>query len=64
MHHKKEGKNRDGFLMGMDYILSIELLAKCRGMIASGSCAGVWEARKRNQGEYKDFLVFDLGTNK
>jgi len=62
-HHKAAQKNRDGFLMGMDYILSIELLSKCRGMIASGSCAGVWEARNRNQGKYKDVFIFDLGTN-
>ena len=63
VHHKKAGKNRDGFLMGMDYILSIELLSKCRGLVASGSCAGVGEAREQNRGKYKDVFIFDLGTN-
>lgn len=49
--------------MGMDYILSIDLLSKCNSLIASGGCGGLSEAIRQNEGKYKNVYVFDLGVN-
>ncbi len=56
--------DRDGFLLGADYLLSIELLAKCRSFIASGGCTGVYQVRAQNAGKYEHEYVFELGFNK
>ena len=62
-HHARNTDRQDGFSMGMDYILSINLLSKCKSMVASGSCAGVWRAKEEKEGEYAEFYMFDLGKN-
>lgn len=62
MFAKKESK-KDGFLTGVEYVLSIELLARCHSLIASGSCGGVSEAMKLNDGKYENVFVFQLGVN-
>jgi hypothetical protein len=62
-HHRADAKKRDGFTMGVEYILSIYLLAKCNSLVASGGCAGVGVARKENGGRYRSVFIFDLGTN-
>ena len=56
-------EKRNGYLLGVEYILAINLLAKCHSLIASGSCGGVDEAVKENAGKYKNLFVFDLGMN-
>ena len=61
MHSREE--KRDGYLLGIEYILSINLLSKCHSLIASGYCGGVDEALKENQGRYKNVFIFDLGVN-
>ena len=61
MHSREE--KRDGYLLGIEYILSINLLSKCHSLIASGYCGGVDEALKENQGQYKNVFIFDLGVN-
>lgn len=61
--HRREEK-RDGFTMGMEYILSIYLLSRCESIIASGGCGGLYEALKENNGRYRNVYVFDLGVNK
>lgn len=62
-HHKKDANKIDGFHLGVEYLLSIHLLAQCRSLIASGGCAGVREAIKQNGGKYEQVFVFDLGVN-
>ncbi len=49
--------------MGMDYILSIDLLSKCNSLIASGGCGGLSEAFRQNEGRYNNVYVFELGVN-
>ena len=49
--------------MGMDYILSIDLLSKCNSLISSGGCGALSEAIRQNEGKYKNVYVFDLGVN-
>lgn len=61
--HRRQGKVRSGFELGMDYILSIDLLSKCNSLVASGGCGGLSEAVKQNAGKYKNMYVFDLGVN-
>lgn len=61
--YARQKEKRDGFLPGVEYILSIYLLAQCHSLIASGSCGGVDEALKENDGKYKNVYVFDLGIN-
>lgn len=61
--HEKEKVKRDGFLLGVEYILSINLLSKCHSLIASGGCGGVDEALRENGGAYKNIFIFDLGVN-
>lgn len=61
--HREETK-RDGFLLGVEYILSIYLLAQCRSFLASGGCGGVGEALKENDGRYEHTFIFDLGINR
>ena len=61
--HKSAENKRDGFLMGVEYILSIYLLSQCRGLLASGQCAGVSEAIHTNGGKYEHTYIFQLGVN-
>ena len=61
--HLDNKNSRDGFLMGVEYILSIHLLSKCNSLIASGGCGGLGEAMKQNDGCYSHVFVFSLGTN-
>ncbi len=61
--HRKNAEKREGFVLGAEYILAIELLAKCNSFMASGDCTGVGEARNINGGKYKNIFVFDLGRN-
>ena len=61
--HAKETVKRDGFLLGVEYIASIELLSQCHSLIASGGCGGVNEAIRVNDGAYKNIIIFDLGVN-
>jgi hypothetical protein len=62
-HHREDKEKSDGFTMGIEYILSIYLLSKCNSLVASGGCAGVGEAIKENENQYKSIFVFDLGIN-
>jgi hypothetical protein len=62
-HHRADEGKSDGFTMGVEYILSINLLAKCNSLVASGGCAGVGEALKENGDRYQSVFIFDLGTN-
>lgn len=61
--HRRQDNKRNGFDMGMDYILSIDLLSKCNSLIASGECGGLSEALRQNEGKYKNTYVFELGIN-
>lgn len=61
--HLQEKNRQNGFDLGMDYILSIALLAKCSSLIASGGCAGLGEAQNENGGRYHSVYVFNLGMN-
>lgn len=56
-------EKRDGFLPGVEYILSIHLLSQCNSLLASGHCGGVDEALQENDGKYENVYVFDLGVN-
>jgi hypothetical protein len=60
-HHLKDKERSDGFTMGVEYVLSINLLSKCNSLLASGGCAGVGEALKENGNKYKSTFVFELG---
>jgi hypothetical protein len=60
-HHREDKNRSDGFTMGVEYILSINLLSRCNSLVASGGCAGVGEALKENDNKYKSVFVFDLG---
>jgi hypothetical protein len=62
-HHRADENRSDGFTMGVEYILSIDLLSRCNSLLASGGCAGVGEAIKENGNKYKSIFVFDLGKN-
>ena len=62
-HHKEHTGEKSGFLLGVEYILSVTLLSECRGLLASGSCAGLGQALRQNNGRYEYTYVFDLGTN-
>ena len=48
--HEKEIDKRSGFDLGMEYILSINLLSKCNSLIENG-------------GRYQNVYIFDLGKN-
>lgn len=61
--HRDTKNKREGFLLGVEYILSITLLSRCNSLLASGGCAGVSEAIKMNEGKYHNKYVFDLGKN-
>lgn len=61
--HRRQEVKRKGFDMGMDYILSIDLLSKCNSLIASGGCGGLSEAIRQNEGRYNNMYVFELGVN-
>lgn len=61
--HARQGKKRDVFLPGVEYILSIHLLSQCNSLLASGYCGGVDEALQENVGKYENVYVFDLGVN-
>ena len=61
--HRNSTHKREGFLLGVEYILSITLLSKCNSLLASGGCAGVSEAIKMNNGKYEKKFIFDLGKN-
>ena len=61
--HEKEIDKRSGFDLGMEYILSINLLSKCNSLIASGGCSGLEEALKENGGRSQNVYIFDLGKN-
>lgn len=61
--HKRQQTKRSGFDIGMDYILSIDLLSKCNSLIASGGCGGLSEAVRQNGSRYNNVYVFDLGVN-
>lgn len=50
--HEREQEKRDAFDLGMEYILSIECLGRCKGLIASGGCSGVTEALRISNGNY------------
>lgn len=62
-HHRQDEQKSDGFTMGVEYALSIGLLAKCNSLLASGGCAGVGQALKENDGRFKSVFVYNLGTN-
>lgn len=61
--HARQKEKRDGFLPGVEYILSIHLLSQCNSLLASGYCGGVNETLQENDGEYENVYVFDLGVN-
>ncbi|MCR4746478.1 MAG: hypothetical protein K5894_14785 [Lachnospiraceae bacterium] len=61
--HRRNPDRADGWQLGADYILAVYLLSRCNSFLASGGCSGVAEARKMNQGQWKNEFVFDLGTN-
>ena len=61
--HSREKEKRDGYLLGVEYITSINLLSKCQSFIASGGCGGVDEAIRENGGNYKNVYIFNLGIN-
>ena len=61
--HERETDKRDAFDLGMEYILSIECLGRCRGLVASELCAGVTEALRINDGNYLTTYVFQKGVN-
>ena len=61
--HERKAVRRDGYELGAEYILSINLLSKCKSLLASGACWGVSEALKENGGRYENVFVFDLGVN-
>lgn len=61
--HEREKEKRDAFDLGMEYILSIECLGRCRGLIASGACAGLAEALRISNGNYLTTFIFWLGVN-
>lgn len=63
VHHRNEVDKLRGFQLGVEYLLSICLLARCKALIASGGCAGVEEAVRQNNGKYEQVFVFDLGVN-
>lgn len=60
--HRKNN-NCSGFQMGVEYILAINLLAKCNSRIVSGGCSGLTEALKENDGNYKNVYIFEKGKN-
>lgn len=58
LHHtKEEGK---GFRLGAEYLCSIQLLAQCRCLIASGECGGLAETLRENAGRYEHVYVFHI----
>jgi len=52
---KEEGK---GFRLGAEYLCSIQLLAQCQSLIASGACGALTEALRENDGKYENVFVF------
>lgn len=61
--HQKAAGQTDGFTLGVEYILSVYLLSKCRSLLASGNCSGVGKALEQNHGKYRQVFIFDLGKN-
>ena len=59
--HRNNPNKPEGWQLGADYILAVYLLSKCHSFLASGSCGGVGEARKMNNGLWKHEYVFELG---
>lgn len=58
-----EKKQGEGFRLGAEYLATLHLLSLCESLIASGSCNGVTEAIRENEGKYQHVFVFELGTN-
>lgn len=54
---KKEG---EGFRLGAEYICTVNLLAQCDSLIASGGCGAYGEALRENGGRYRHVYKFEL----
>ena len=57
-------RENDGYLRGLEYCAVIEMLSICDGIVANCMCGGTMAALVRNQGKYKDILVYDDGFYK
>ena len=52
---------KEGFLIGVEYILVLWLLSRCRSLVASGDCTGLGEVRRmREMGNFEKEYVFQL----
>lgn len=56
-------RNNDEYLKGLEYLSSINILAKCDSLIAGG-CAGTYAALIMNNQNYKHTFIWDLGVYK
>lgn len=43
-------------------VCTINLLAQCSSLIASGGCCGLTETLRENEGRYRNIYIFELGT--
>lgn len=55
-----EKKKGEGFRMGVEYLCSINLLAHCSSLIASGACGALSEALRENEGRYEHVFTFNI----
>lgn len=54
-------RNDDGYLRGLEYCTVIEVLARCRGLLANCCCYGALGAIAANGGRYIECDVLDAG---
>ena len=62
--HRNDSNKIEGWKLGADYILALYLLSIADSFMASGACSGVGEAKKMNNGKWRNEFVFDLGINR
>lgn len=55
-----DGRTNNEYLIGIEYISSMNLVAKCNCLVA-GACGGTTAVLYMNGGNYKDKYVFQLG---
>ncbi len=58
----KEREN-EGWLKGMEYLTTLQLLSECEAFIASGGCCGTSCALNTGENHFKETYVFKLGIH-
>ena len=60
VHQVRIGVENETYIKGIEYLSSLEILAKCDGLIA-GNCGGSIYSLLRNNSKYEYWKIFNLG---